>query len=79
MKVYAVCYQNNYPREVDTLWIREKDAQIWAKELGDGWRVYPMLVMGAKDTDGDVIGYTSDGHTVIASSTDPRGYTEIKE
>lgn len=76
MKVYAVCYQNHYPREVDTLWIRKKDAEIWAKELGDEWRVYTMIVMGEEESSDKVIGYISDGHSVIASSTDPRGYKE---
>ena len=44
MNIFAVCYSNYHPREIDSLWIDEADADARVDELEGDWRVYEMEV-----------------------------------
>ena len=44
MLIYVVCYSNYHPREVDSLWLHEEDADARVDELDGDWRVYDMEV-----------------------------------
>ena len=48
--VFAVVYSNYHPREVDSLWWNEAEAQKKAEELGDGWEVERWDVEGKRPT-----------------------------
>ena len=44
IKIYAVVYSNYWPREVDSLWTKEEDAQKLAESLEGEWNVETMTV-----------------------------------
>ena len=50
MLIYAVCYSNYHPREVDSLWLHEADADARVGELDGDWRIYEMEVRESRLT-----------------------------
>jgi hypothetical protein len=54
--VYAAEWGNEFPAEIDTLWVHERDALNHVRELnqrpGSNWHVKPWRLLTGKDDDG---------------------------
>lgn len=46
VEVFAVCYSNYFPNEIDSIWFSEVDARAYANKLGPNWGVCAMKVFG---------------------------------
>lgn len=55
VQVYAVQFSNYEPAEIDSIWWSYSQAKSRAEELGDMWKVVPMVVQGMIIQDDSII------------------------